>query len=137
MRLTNEVKDILKKRVNAIYEKKRDELEKQYKPIEDSLEEFLDSLTKNLKTTLANKLSSFEKKKKITVLNKEELLEHIYVTKTWNIPFKTKEAEDLLNFKHDLREKCDKAYEDLVLRLTFNKDITTLDEEFKKIEESL
>ena len=137
MRMTNEIKGFLKKKVEAIYEKKLNEATKNFKSEEQIRKLFLNDLNKTFKANLKNCIDSFEKKNNISFLNKDLILDNGEIRFSYMISFNTKETEEYEHIKKELRAKCNEAYENLIINLSLNKEIKTIEEELQKIENSL
>lgn len=137
MRLTNDVKNIIKQRINTIYDKKLEEYSKNIKTTQDIRSLFRSELNKTFKANLSNRLKSFEKKYGITFVNKEEIIKNISIEMGWNSLYRTEETEKFNKLREELCQKSKLAYEDLIVKLTLNKDINTFEEELQKIEQSL
>lgn len=137
MRLTNEVKDILKQRIREIFKEKLKERTKNLHEEDYFQELFLKELNKKLQTNLKNQLDAFEKKHNISFSKKDSIINGIRVRCDYSVSFKNNESDKYREISDNLYEKKDLAYQELILNLTFNKEIKTIEDALEKVKNSL
>lgn len=135
MRLTNEVRDIIKNKIRKIFDKQRNILQESCLLRADIEDLIVKELTKSLKTSIPKKLESFEKKHNISFVDKESIIKEVYASFNYKANFSTKEYLNVRDQIDNLNRKEKETYENLILKLSLDKDIKSLEEEFKKIEE--